>query len=137
MYKVYSIHNNKESSFTDNFFVKINRVITWLKSDVKLNSRPYFSADKMQAIMQESAFALQFNALKEGQSLDVKYGSCSNHYRIVKMTVKEIADLHEIHAKKIELEKIKKEIEKNIPLELTKKMQSINKELKVLNSQTM
>ena len=137
MFKVYGIYSTKDAFFTETFFIKIDRAITWLKADLKLNGRPYFSDEKMKSFLERSALASKFVKLKEGSSLDIQYGSCSNHYRIIKMTQKEIDTLKEIETKNKELSQLKDSISQRIPKDLTQKLKSLNKELKTLNVQTI
>jgi len=136
MFKVYSIYGNNDKFFTETFFIKINKAITWIKADLKINGRPYFSDEKVISFLEQSAFATKFKKMKEGASLDIQYGSCSNHYRLVKMTAQEIALLQQITQKTIELEKIKEKIEKTIPEEINQTVKTVIKELKKLKSQT-
>lgn len=136
MFKVYAIYGNNDKFFTETFFVKIGRVITWIKADLKINGRPYFSDEKITSFLEQSALATKFKKMKEGDSLDIQYGSCSNHYRVVKMTIQEVALLQEITQKTIELEKIKEKIEKTIPEEINQTVKTVIKELKKLKSQT-
>lgn len=136
MFKVYAIYGNNDKFFTETFFVKIGRAITWVKADLKINGRPYFSDEKINSFLEQSALATKFKKMKEGASLDIQYGSCSNHYRLVKMTTQEVTLLQEITQKTIELEKIKEKIEKTIPEEMSQTVKTVIKELKKLKSQT-
>lgn len=136
MFKVYSIYGNNDKFFTDTFFVKINKIIHWIKSDVKINGKPYFSEENLTYFLEKSSFSNQFKKMKEGESLEIQYGSCSNHYLIVKMKDQEIAALEEIKKKKEELEKVKEQVNKCIPNELSQKVKSLTKDLKKLSSQT-
>lgn len=137
MFKVYGIYSGNKTFFSETFFIKINRSITWIKADLKFNEQPYFSNEKISGLIEKSALAKKFSKLKEGESLDVKYGSCSNHYRIVKMTEQEIFNIQELHDKKKELEKVKNEMKINIPNEINEKIKKLTKEFKNLKSQTV
>lgn len=137
MFKVYGIYSTKDAFFTETFFIKIDRAITWLKADLKLNGRPYFTDEKISSFLERSSLATKFAKLKEGASLEIQYGSCSNHYRLIKMTQKEIETLQEIESKNKELSQLKESISQSIPKDLTQKLKSLNKDLKTLNVQTM
>lgn len=137
MFKVYSIHGNKIRVLTDTFFVKIDRKITWLRADKKMNHREYFSDKIIEDFISQSAYANELKTLKAGQKLDIKYGSCSNHYHVVKMTEEEIQALNELEAKSKELKSIKEEIKKAIPISLINKELELEKEIKKLAKATM
>lgn len=97
MFKVYEIYGNKDAFFTGTFFVKVGSLITWIKSDLEFNSRPYYSNAQVNILMGESIFAQTFSKMKEGESFDIQYGSCSNHYRMTKLTKKEIISLKNLN----------------------------------------
>lgn len=131
------IHSGNKTFFSETFFIKINRTITWIKADLKFNNHPYFSDEKIGSLIEQSALAKQFSQLKEGDSLDIKYGSCSNHYRVVKMTEQEIVNIYELDDKKKELEKVKNEMKITTPNEITQKIKKLTKEFKNLKAQTV
>lgn len=137
MFKVYGIYSNKDAFFIETFFIKIGKVITWIKSDIELNARPYYSNEQVNALMGQSIFAQTFSQMKEGESFDIQYGSCSNHYRMVKMTSKEIATLTKLHNKNVEFEKMKTDIQKNKNAVVKQNFKAMTKATKNLQIQTI
>ena len=68
MFKVYGIYSSKDAFFTETFFIKIDRAITWLKADLKLNGRPYFSDEKMNVpenFMEQIGYPKAFNHMEK------------------------------------------------------------------------
>jgi len=137
MFKVYSIHGNKIRVLTDTFFVKIDRKITWLRADKKMNHRDYFSDKLIEDFISQSSYANELKNLQEGQTINIKYGSCSNNYHVVKMTENEIKSLNDLESKNKELKLIKEEIKKAIPINLINKELELEKEIKKLSKATM
>ena len=136
MFKVYSIYG-KDRFLTESFFIKINKKISWLSFDIKMNDKPYFSNELINEILSKSSFKTDLIKMKDGDFLDIQYGSCSNHYHLIKMKKNEVEDLEEIQLKKLELKKIQHQIKKTIPNELINKEKMLQKELKKLNIKTM
>lgn len=89
-----------------------------MQSDVRLDTVPCFSNENISSIIESSLHAKKFLKMKEGDSLIIEFGSCSNTYFLVKMTAQEIENLKLIEAQKEELKLIKKEIQDSIPLVL-------------------
>lgn len=114
MFKVFSIYSNNEKFYTDNFFVKFGSAIVWVKADVEINEKPYFSDKKMKEILGHSNEAEKFSKMKKGDKIIVQYGSCTNKYVVVKMTEEEVKLVKEIVKKKKQLAKMQKENNKQI-----------------------
>lgn len=114
MFKVYTVYSNNEKFYTDNFFVKFGSAIVWVKSDIEINEKPYFSDKKMKEILGSSNEAENFAKLKKGEFMHVQYGSCTNNYLVVKMTNEEIKLVKDIQQKKKQLVKMQKESNEKI-----------------------
>lgn len=106
MFKVYSIYSDNEKFYSDNFFVKFGNAIVWVKSDIEINEKPYFSDKKMKEILGNSNEAENFSKMKKGSEIHVQYGSCTNNYIIVKMTNEEVKLVKEMSKNKKQLAKM-------------------------------
>lgn len=105
MFKVYSVYSDNEKFYTDNFFVKFGNAIVWVKSDIEINEKPYFSDKKMKEILGNSNEEEKFSKMKKGDVINVQYGSCTNNYLVVKMTDAEVKLIQGIEPKNKQFEK--------------------------------
>lgn len=139
MFKVYTVYSNNEKFYTDNFFVKFGNAIVWVKSDIEINEKPYFSEKKMKEILGNSNEAENFAKLKKGDVMNVQYGSCTNNYLVVKMTDEEVKIIKEIKQSKKMFEKVQNQHAKqlnNVKSKVDNQTDKVDIAIKSMNEMT-